>query len=60
MSDVVNLNRFRKKKRAADDAKRVGENRTKFGRTKAEKSLAKSERERESGRLDAHELDADE
>ncbi|MEG3617429.1 DUF4169 family protein [Magnetovibrio sp. PR-2] len=37
MSDVVNLNKFRKTKARADKDKRASENRVKFGRTKAEK-----------------------
>ena len=37
MSEVVNLNQFRKAKARADKEKRASENRVKFGRTKAEK-----------------------
>lgn len=39
MADVVNLNQARKAKAKADDKARAVENRARFGRTKAEKSL---------------------
>ena len=39
MADVVNLNQARKAKTKADDKARAAENRVRFGRTKAEKSL---------------------
>lgn len=39
MADIVNLNQARKAKAKADDKVRAAENRTRFGRTKAEKSL---------------------
>jgi len=60
LTDIVNLNRFRKKKRADADEKRAAENRVKFGRTKAAKTGEKAERERlvrlaEGLRLDAKE-----
>ena len=54
MADIVNLNKFRKKKKHADDEKRAEENRVKFGRTKAEKTRNAAERrkkERPSRRL---------
>lgn len=38
MSDIVNLNRFRKKKARADKKNQASENRSKFGRTKTEKA----------------------
>ncbi len=37
MADIVNLNRVKKKKRAAEKEKSATENRAKFGRTKGEK-----------------------
>ncbi|PIB93016.1 DUF4169 family protein [Caulobacter sp. FWC2] len=39
MADIVNLNQARKAKAKADDKVRTSENRAKFGRTKAEKTL---------------------
>jgi hypothetical protein len=39
MADVVNLNQARKAKAKADDKARATENRAKFGRSKAEKTL---------------------
>lgn len=39
MADIVNLNQARKAKAKADDKARAAENRARFGRTKAEKTL---------------------
>jgi hypothetical protein len=39
MADIVNLNQARKAKAKADDKARASQNRAKFGRTKAEKTL---------------------
>ncbi len=39
MSNVVNLNRFRKKKARADKEAQAEENRAKFGRSKTEKNI---------------------
>ncbi len=39
MADIVNLNQARKAKAKADDKVRAAENRVRFGRTKAEKTL---------------------
>ena len=39
MADIVNFNQARKAKAKADDKSRAAENRAKFGRTKAEKTL---------------------
>ncbi|MCY1647545.1 DUF4169 family protein [Caulobacter sp. SL161] len=39
MADVVNLNQARKAKAKAVDKARAAENRVRFGRSKAEKSL---------------------
>ena len=56
MTDIVNLNRFRKKKRAKADEKRAAENRVKFGRTKAQKASEKSERDRRDREIDGRRL----
>jgi hypothetical protein len=42
MSEIVNLNQFRKSKRRADEKKSAEDNRVKFGRTKAERKAAKA------------------
>lgn len=57
MSDIVNLNRIRKKKTAADKEKRSEENRAKFGRTKAEKARERAEKERAANLLDGAKRD---
>jgi len=56
VSNVVNLNRFRKQKARANDKKRAEGNRAKFGRTKDEKQRAKSEAEKHERHLDGHDL----
>lgn len=57
MSDIVNLNQFRKKKARQDEKRRADENAVKFGRTKAEKTRDKAEEKRETRRLDGHQLE---
>lgn len=44
MTEIVNLNQFRKNKRRADDKKTAENNRVEFGRTKAERAAAKAAR----------------
>lgn len=49
MADVVNLNRFKKRKARSEKDARAQENRAKFGRTKGEKARdtkANADRER--------------
>ena len=56
MAEIVNLRRARKDRaRAAKDA-RAAENRTQFGRGKAEKRATKSQRERAETGLDGKKL----
>ncbi|MEE9209246.1 MAG: DUF4169 family protein [Kiloniellales bacterium] len=56
MAEIVNLRRARKDKaRAAKDARAV-ENRTRFGRTKAEKHAIAAERRRAETGLDGKKL----
>ncbi len=56
MAEIVNLRRARKDQaRAAKDA-RAAENRTQFGRTKAEKRATEAERERAETGLDGKKL----
>ena len=44
MGEIVNLNRFRKRKAKDAEAREADANRIKFGRTKAEKKLSEAER----------------
>ncbi len=57
MSEIVNLNRFRKAKARAAERERASENAVKFGRSKLEKSRDKAEKTAEQQRLDGHQLD---
>ncbi len=54
MTNPINLNQFRKAKQKAEKAKLAEENRIKFGRTKAEKNLAKSKADKAKSDLDGH------
>lgn len=54
MSDVINLNRFRKRKKAAEKEAQAAENRAKFGRTKAEKERDKRARDELASHVDGH------
>ncbi len=59
MAEIVNLRRARKNRvRAAKDA-RVAENRTRFGRARAEKGAAEAERVRSETGLDGKKLEDD-
>ena len=59
MGDVVNLKRFKKRIEREASAKQADANRTRFGRTKSERTLE----ERRSGRakdlLDQHRIDGE-
>jgi hypothetical protein len=57
MPSVVNLNRFRKAKQAAEAPRRAAENRAAFGRSKAEREKADGERERRERNLDAKRIE---
>lgn len=46
MTEPINLNKFRKARARADDKAKAAENRVRFGRTKAEKTVSKLEAER--------------
>jgi hypothetical protein len=54
MSQLVNLNKFRKTKARADNSTRAEANAVKFGRTKAEKQAQVSQAKAEAHRLDQH------
>ena len=59
MSKIINLNQARKSRAKATDKARAAANRAAFGRTKAEKALAKGEAERARQRLDGARRDDD-
>lgn len=52
MSEVVNLNRFRKAKARADARSSAAENRALHGRTRAEKALETARRDKAARDLD--------
>ncbi len=54
MSEIVNLNRVRKTKAREDRAAQADANRTKFGRTKAERERQAAQDALEAQRLDSH------
>ena len=56
-SNVVNLNRFRKKKQRAEKAKQAEINRIRHGRTKGEKERELADRERAARMLDGKRLE---
>jgi hypothetical protein len=58
-SNVVNLNRFRKKKVQDAKAKQAAINRLRHGRTQAEKDRERAERERVSRLLEGKRLEPD-
>mgnify|MGYP002684892373 CR=1 FL=1 len=55
-ADIVNLRRARKERARREKEVQAAENRTKFGRTKAEREHASAVTDLERRRLDAHEL----
>lgn len=57
MAEIINLKRFRKARAKAEEARTAEENRIRFGRTKAEKSLAESTRQQDDARLEGHRRD---
>ncbi|EAQ01063.1 hypothetical protein OB2597_03459 [Pseudooceanicola batsensis HTCC2597] len=57
MSKIVNLNRARKQKQRSDKRATADANAVKFGRTRAEKTQERSERDQAARRLDGHRLD---
>lgn len=58
-SNVVNLNRFRKKKAREEKAKQADTNRIRHGRTQAEKDRERTERERAARLLEGKRLDGE-
>ena len=59
MAEIINLRQARKNKARADKEARAAENRVSFGRTKAEKTQAKAERDLVKSRFEAHKRDPD-
>ncbi|MBD3787053.1 MAG: DUF4169 family protein [Sphingomonadales bacterium] len=57
MSNVTNLNQFRKAKARAEKRAAAEENAAKFGRTKAQKRLEEAEAAKARAALEAHRRD---
>ncbi len=53
MAEPINLNRARKARAAEESQARAAENRVRFGRSKAEKQLAKAQAQKARKGLDA-------
>lgn len=60
MAEIVNLRQARKALTRADKERKATENRTRFGRTKAEKARSQAEEELRQRQLDRHLRDHDE
>ncbi len=56
-ADIINLRNVRKVKARADAEKQADENRVKFGRSKAEKSLSAATKNLTDKSLDGHKRD---
>jgi hypothetical protein len=59
MGDVVNLKRFKKRAEKQQSAKQAEVNRTRFGRTKSERTLDQQRTSRASDLLDQHRFDGE-
>jgi hypothetical protein len=59
MGNVVNLNRFKKRAEKQQSAKQAEVNRTRFGRTKSERTLDQQRASRASDLLDQHRIDGE-
>jgi hypothetical protein len=59
MGDVVNLNKYRKKKAREAKEKVAQQRRLQHGLTSSERALLEKKRELESKRIDGHKLDPD-
>jgi Domain of unknown function (DUF4169) len=57
MGDVVNLKRVKKRNEREASAKQADANRARFGRTKSERALDESTKDRASQVLDQHRID---
>ena len=56
MSDVVNLNRFRKRTAKEEAVKQADANRARFGRSRSERDREQQRNERAKALLDEHRL----
>ena len=56
MGDVINLKRFKKRNEREQTAKQADANRARFGRTKAERALDQTRKDRAADLLDQHKL----
>jgi len=59
-ADIVNLRRARKTNARAEREKVAADNRVNFGRSKSEKTLSKTERERALKTIDGHRRETEE
>lgn len=59
MGDVINLNRFKKRAERDTSAKQADANRTRFGRTKSERTLDQQRKTRANDLLDQHRIDGE-
>lgn len=59
MNEIINLKRVRKAKARAASEAEAAANRAAHGRTKAERTLTKAEREANARKLDGHKRDDD-
>jgi hypothetical protein len=57
MGEIVNLNRFKKRIEREQSANLAEANRTRFGRTKAERAIDDKSNDRAGKLLDQHKLD---
>jgi len=57
MTDIVNLNRFRKEKQRAEEKQQATVNRAQSGRTKVERENEAADKKRRDALLDGRKLD---
>lgn len=57
MGDVINLNKFKKRKRKTERESKAAQNRLKHGESKAERALREKREAAEAKKLDGHKLD---
>ena len=59
MGDVINLKRFKKRTERDASARQADANRTRFGRTKSERTLDQQRKTRANDLLDQHRIDGE-
>ncbi len=57
MAEIINLNKYRKRRKRSDDSKQAAENRIRHGRTRAGKSREAGERLQGERTLDGKRID---